>query len=110
MNGETASRAELEARDQIEEMENYITHMQDPGQQEMQQVGPDDYWRCFHCGEIFPASQEEQARRHFGALPPSRPTCWYGREEMEALLRAYEERNRLLLEEIGRLVQEHEAE
>jgi hypothetical protein len=32
---------------------------------------PSDYWKCFHCGEVFVT--EESAARHFGPRDPSNP-------------------------------------
>ena len=101
-----------DAEAQVEDMEHYVTHSLDspyaPGQK-IQRVYPADYWRCFQCGEVFTADQEERARRHFGTLPPSMPACWYGKKQLIALLRAYEDQNRRLLQTIAELMEENEA-
>ena len=91
-------------------MEHYITHSPDSSEERTQIVYDTDYWRCFQCGEVFTADQEQQARRHFGTLPPSMPACWYGKKQLIALLRAYEGQNRRLLEAIAELMEENEAD
>ena len=98
-----------DAEAQVEDMEHYVTHSLDSSGEETQRVHRMDYWRCFQCGEVFTADQEEQARRHFGALPPSMPACWYGKKQLIALLRAYEDQNRRLLQTIAELMEENEA-
>ena len=98
-----------EAEEQVDDMEYYVTHPLDSPGEETQRVHPADYWRCFQCGEVFTADQEERARSHFGALPPSMPACWYGKKQLIALLRAYEDQNRRLLEAIAELMEENEA-
>ena len=98
-----------EAEGQVEDMEHYVTHSPDSSIEETQAVHYTDYWRCFHCGEVFKADQEAHARRHFGALPPSMPACWYGKKQLIALLRAYEDQNRRLLQTIAELIEENET-
>ena len=70
---ETPADAEREARDQACDMEHYVTHVLGPDGGDTQTVFPDDYWLCFQCGEKFTPDQEDEARRHFGVLPPSMP-------------------------------------
>ena len=94
------------AEAQVEEMEHYVTHSLDGVGEDTYQMPSTDYWRCFQCGEVFFADEEEAARQHFGQLPPSMPACWYGREQLVALLRVYEEQNRTLLQTVTSLVEE----
>ena len=98
-----------EAEEQVDDMEYYVTHYLDCSGDKTQRVHPADYWRCFQCGEVFTADQEERARRHFGALPPSMPACRYGKKQLIALLRSYENQNRILLETIAELIEQNEA-
>ena len=108
--GDDLTAVEADALDQVEDMEHYISHDLGPSDDSTQVVWDTDYWRCFHCGEVFKADQEDEARKHFGTLPPSRPGCWYGKDELIALLRAYEDVNHRLLSMITLLVTELESE
>ena len=99
-----------DAEAQVEDMKHYITHSPDSSEERTQIVYDTDYWRCFQCGEVFTANQEERARRHFGALPPSMSACWYGKKQLIALLRAYEDQNRRLLEAIAEMMEENETD
>lgn len=50
-----------------------------------------NYWRCFHCGDVFALGQEELARDHFGK----------GEDEAAACIRAQ-------AEEVAEAVREHQ--
>lgn len=91
-------------------MEHYVTHVLDPEDGGAYRAGPDDYWLCFHCGEKFTAGQEDAARRHFGTLPPYRPACWFGKEQLITLLLVCAEQNRSPLLTIASLIEEAERE
>lgn len=97
-----------QAEMQIDKMEEYITHIPDAEGPEEYIIHDNEGWRCFQCGEYFGYGQEDAARKHFGVLPPSMPACWYGKDALVALLRAYEEQNRTLLNVITALLTDSE--
>ena len=99
------AEGEQQAADQLEEFEFYLTHKLPADQgSNTYAMGRHEYWKCFHCGETFTADQEDEARKHFGHLPPAMPACWYGKDALIALLRAYEKQHQIYLEGIGELV------
>lgn len=101
----TNQRNEDLAEDMVEDMEFYITHQLGGEESESTyRMWDGEYWKCFQCGATFQSNQEEEAREHFGTLPPSMPACWFGKEFLIALLRSYEAKNRALLDFVGELM------
>ena len=39
-----------------------------------------EFWRCFHCGEVFRLDQETEAREHFGKDEDEPAACQQGED------------------------------
>lgn len=47
---------------------------------------PRSGWCCFHCGEHFKVTEQDQARDHFGPTPDWKPKCFDRNLEKEELV------------------------